>query len=137
MPRLAEGRVETAGAQERRPGARLRARGAGGVGPRLCRHAAVRGEERGEPDLAGRPRGPEIRRWTSGATGSIGRGPADPVRERSGPRDGGPGVLGGLRPWGLGGPFWAWACDGALIAEVAAKQRGRPVTGPGGGARLG
>ncbi|KAJ1203106.1 hypothetical protein NDU88_006900 [Pleurodeles waltl] len=95
------------------------------------------GKERGEADLAGRPRRPDIRRRTGRAPGSIGRGPADLVRERSRPRDGGPGGLGGLCPWGLGGPFWAWACEGALTAELAAEQRGRPIAGPGRGARLG
>ncbi|KAJ1192028.1 hypothetical protein NDU88_001340 [Pleurodeles waltl] len=97
----------------------------------------MRGEERGEPDLVGRPRRPEIRRQTSGATDSIGGGPADLVRERSRHRDGGPGGLGGLCPWGLGGPFWPGACDGDLTAEVTAEQRGRSVAGLGGGAWLG
>ncbi|KAJ1205546.1 hypothetical protein NDU88_000976 [Pleurodeles waltl] len=70
---LAEGRAETVDAQ----GQQCRA----AAGP-AC--AAVRGEERGALDLAVRPRGPEIRRRSGGATGSIGRGPADLVRERSG-----------------------------------------------------
>ncbi|KAJ1200727.1 hypothetical protein NDU88_004548 [Pleurodeles waltl] len=39
MPRLAEGRVEMAGARERRPGARLWVRGAGGVGSHLGQRA--------------------------------------------------------------------------------------------------
>ncbi|KAJ1088293.1 hypothetical protein NDU88_001451 [Pleurodeles waltl] len=72
-----------------------------GARGRQCRaaaglpRAAVRGEERGEPDLTVRPRGPEIRRRTSGATGSIGRGPADLV-VCSGP---GPVVEPLLRRW--------------------------------------
>ncbi|KAJ1171909.1 hypothetical protein NDU88_003766 [Pleurodeles waltl] len=109
-----------------------------GARGRRCRaapgpaHTAVRGEERAEPDLVGRPGRPEIRRRTGGATDSIGRGPVDLVRERTGPRDGGPGGLGGLHPWGLGGPFWAVACDGDLTAEVTAEQRGRPAAGLGG-----
>ncbi|KAJ1159964.1 hypothetical protein NDU88_000468 [Pleurodeles waltl] len=113
-----------------------------GVRRRRCQaapgpaHAAVRSEERAEPDLVGRPGRPEIQRRTGGATDSIGRGPANLVRERSGPRDRGPGGLGGLRPWCLGGPFWAWACDGDLTAEVTAEQRGRPAAGPGGGPGL-
>ncbi|KAJ1185272.1 hypothetical protein NDU88_002066 [Pleurodeles waltl] len=57
--RLAEGRAETAGARERRPGARLWARGAGGVGPRLGRCtlpcAARRAGPRGEAWKAGDP----------------------------------------------------------------------------------
>ncbi|KAJ1106418.1 hypothetical protein NDU88_003819 [Pleurodeles waltl] len=128
MPQFVEGRAETAGAREKRPEARLWACGADGVRLRLGRRT-LPCEERGEPGLTGRPRRPEIRRRTGWATCSIGGGPADLVRERSGPGDGGPG--------GLGGPFWAWACDGALIAELAAEQRGRPVAGLGGGARLG
>ncbi|KAJ1175603.1 hypothetical protein NDU88_000890 [Pleurodeles waltl] len=113
-----------------------------GARGRRCRtapgpaHADVRGEERAEPDLVGRPGRPEIRRRTGGATDSIGRGPADLVREMSGPRGGRLGGLGGIRPWGLGGPFWAWACDGDLIAKVTAEQRGRPAAGLGGGPSL-
>ncbi|KAJ1212843.1 hypothetical protein NDU88_000487 [Pleurodeles waltl] len=97
----------------------------------------MRGGELGEPGFAGRPRRPENPERTGGATGGIGGGPADLVRERSRHGDRGPGGLGGLRSWGLGGPFWAWACDGALTAEVVAEQRGRPGTGLGEGARLG
>ncbi|KAJ1148857.1 hypothetical protein NDU88_001681 [Pleurodeles waltl] len=114
-----------------------------GARGRRCRatpgpaRAAVRGGERGEPGLAGRPRRPEIKERTGGATGSIGGGPADLVRERSGHGAGGSGGLGGLCPWGLGGPFWAWAYDGALTAEVVVEQRGRPAAGLGEGARLG